>query len=40
VINDQIRIKVLKIRGNQVRLGIEAPPEVRVRRSEVEETQT
>jgi len=36
VINDgEIRVSVLEIRGNQVRLGIEAPRHVSVHREEV-----
>ncbi len=35
VISDSIRVKVLEVRGNQVRLGIVAPKEVSVRRTEV-----
>ncbi len=35
LIGDNIRITVLGIRGNQVRLGIEAPGEVRVIREEL-----
>lgn len=34
-IDDTIHVTVLEVRGNQVRLGIEAPAEVRVRRSEL-----
>ena len=34
-IDDSIQITVLEVRGNQVRLGIVAPAEVRVRRSEL-----
>ena len=34
-IGDDIRIVVVEIRGNKVRLGIEAPKEVPVHRSEV-----
>ncbi len=35
VINDDITIVVVKIRGDKVKLGIEAPKEVSVHRSEV-----
>jgi len=37
VIDGQIVVKVLQIKGNSVRLGIEAPREMNVRRSELEE---
>ncbi|MFO0952465.1 MAG: carbon storage regulator CsrA [Isosphaeraceae bacterium] len=35
VIGDNIRITVVGIRGNHVRLGIEAPPEVTILRDEL-----
>jgi len=35
VISDNIRIKVVGISGSQVRLGIEAPSDVRVMREEL-----
>jgi carbon storage regulator len=35
VIGDRITVKVVAIRGNQVRLAIEAPKEVRVLRTEL-----
>ncbi len=35
VLDNRIRIHVLQVRGNTVRLGIEAPPEVTVLRSEL-----
>jgi carbon storage regulator len=37
VINNDIRIVVVEIRGDKVRLGVEAPKEVPVHRSEVYE---
>ena len=35
VIGENIKITVLKVKGNTVRLGIEAPPEIRIVRSEL-----
>jgi carbon storage regulator len=35
MIGDQVRIKILGIKGNQVRLGIEAPQSTAVHREEV-----
>ena len=35
LIGDDIRLVVVSIRGNQVRLGFDAPPDVVVRRSEI-----
>jgi carbon storage regulator len=35
VIAGQIRLKVIQVKGNQVRLGIVAPPDVPVRRSKI-----
>lgn len=37
VINDSVIITIVEIRGDKVRLGIEAPPHVPVHRSEVYE---
>ncbi len=34
VINEDIQIKVVQIRGNQIRLGVEAPRHIPIRRSE------
>lgn len=35
VIDGNIKVKIIDIRGNKVRLGIEAPPNVAVHREEV-----
>lgn len=35
IINDNIRVTVVGIRGNQIRLGIEAPGDVRIYREEL-----
>ena len=37
VINENIRVTVLAVKGNQVRIGIEAPEDVPVHRHEVQE---
>jgi carbon storage regulator len=37
VIADDIVVTVLEIRGGQVRLGVEAPKDVSIHRSEVQE---
>lgn len=34
-IGDSIRIKVVEMKGNQVRLGIEAPNDMRIYREEI-----
>jgi carbon storage regulator len=34
-IGDTITIRVLEVRGSQVRLGVDAPPDVRIFREEV-----
>jgi carbon storage regulator len=35
VINDDITVTILAIKGNQVRIGIDAPKEVSIHREEV-----
>ncbi|WP_434771237.1 carbon storage regulator CsrA [Pseudomonas entomophila] len=37
VINDNIRVTVLSVKGNQIRLGVEAPEDVSVHRQEIHE---
>lgn len=34
-IGDQITLKIIEIRGNQVRLGVEAPKDMAVHREEI-----
>jgi len=35
LLGDDIQVTVLSIRGNQVQLGVKAPPDVRIYRGEV-----
>jgi carbon storage regulator len=36
IIGDTIEVKVLEIRGGKVKLGFQCPPEISIRREEVE----
>jgi carbon storage regulator len=36
VIDDRIQITLLKVKGNNIRVGIDAPGEVSIRRGELE----
>jgi carbon storage regulator len=40
VIDGRITVKILQIKGNTIRLGIEAPPEMSIRRGELLEITT
>ena len=40
VIDDHIEVTIVSIQGDKVRLGITAPPDVRVDRQEVHERRT
>lgn len=35
IINDQIAIEILQIKGNQIRIGIVAPRDIAIRRGEL-----
>lgn len=37
IIGDNIRVRIVKIQGQQVRLGIEAPQDIPIRREELED---
>ena len=36
LIGEQIQIRILKIRGSSIQIGIDAPPHIPIRRSELE----
>jgi carbon storage regulator len=37
IIHDTIRIKIVGVKGDRIRIGIDAPPQVSVNRAEVQE---
>lgn len=37
MLSDEVKVTVLEVKGKQVRLGIDAPPEVPVHREEIYE---
>jgi carbon storage regulator len=39
VIDDHIRVSILKIDGNRVKIGVVAPPDVCIRRQELHENR-
>ena len=38
VIDGRIKVTIIQVRGNQVRLGVEAPQDVSILRSELEDS--
>jgi carbon storage regulator len=38
IIDGDIRVSVVHVRGNRVRIGIQAPPDARIRREELAST--
>jgi carbon storage regulator len=39
IIDDRIRVSILKIDGNRVKIGIEAPSDVAIRRQELHDNR-
>lgn len=38
VIGDNIKVSILKVQGNRIQIGVEAPGEIGIRRAELEMT--
>lgn len=39
IINDNITVRILEINGDKIKIGIEAPKDIKIMRSEVVETE-
>ncbi|MDF2685974.1 MAG: carbon storage regulator CsrA [Clostridia bacterium] len=39
IINDNITVQILEINGDKIKIGIEAPKDIRIMRSEILETE-
>ncbi|MDD6178018.1 MAG: carbon storage regulator CsrA [Succinivibrionaceae bacterium] len=37
VVGDNVKITILSVKGNQIRIGVEAPKEISIKRGELDE---